>query len=126
MVHIKLSREEIKARAKQMADKFSEDRFDVAELSSVKIFKTLHPIACNLEELGYSCITDARNIVSIIDHFKLDTSKMPIPDGDYKKFRQMVLAGEYNMISDLDLEETPEMTNAIEKALASGRTHITY
>ena len=123
---MKLSREEIKARAKQMEDKFSEESFDTAELFSVRIFKTLHSIACKLEELGYPCVADARNIISIIDHFKLDTSKLPIPDDDYEKFKQMVLAGEYDMISDLDLEETPEMTKSIEEALASGRTHITY
>ncbi len=120
-----MSSEEIKARAKRMTD-ISEESFDVAELPSVKTFKILHPIACKLEELGYPCITDARNIIHIIDHFKIDTLKLPIPDGNYKKFRGCVLAGEYDMISDFDLEETPEMTKAIEEALASGRTHITY
>lgn len=123
---MELSREEIKARAKKMADKFSEEDFDITELPSIKIFKALHPIVCELEELGYPCITDARNIVNIIDHFKLDTSKLSIPGDNYEKFKQMVFAGEYDMTSNIDLEETSEMTKAIEDALASGRTHITY
>ena len=123
---MKLSREEIKARTRWLVDEFSEDDFDITELRSVRIFKVLHPIACELEKLGYPCTTDGRDIVTTIDCFKVDTGELPIPDNDYEKFKQMVLAGEYDMSFNIDLEETPEMTKAINEALVAGRTHITY
>ena len=71
-------------------------------------------------------MADGKEVISVIETFNVDTSKLSIPDGDYAKFRKDVLAGDYDVISDTDLEETPEMTKAIEEALASGKTHITY
>ena len=120
-----MSREEIKERAKRMTD-ISEESFDVAELQSVKTFKILHSIACKLEELGYPCITDARNIIHIIDHFKIDTLKLPIPDGDYKKFRGCVLAGEYDTKCSDELTLTDEQKKYIDDAVKAGKAHIMY
>lgn len=119
---MKLSREEIKARAKQMASIMQPDE----ELCRLHKIKLLYVLSNQLTELGFDCIADGREIVSIIDNFNVDTSKLSIPGDDYVKFREDVLAGEYDVKCSDELIQTDEQKKYIDDAVKSGKAHIMY
>lgn len=119
---MKLSREEIKARAKQMASIMQPDE----ELCRLHKMKLLHVLSNQLMELGFDCMADGREIISIIENFNVDTSKLSVPDGDYAKFREGILAGNYDMKCSGELIQTDDQKKYINDAVKSGKAHIMY
>lgn len=120
---MKLSREEIKVRARRMASIMEPS---AEELETLKKIKLLQELSNQLMEIGYFCMTNGREIISIIDRFSVDTSKLSIPNNDYEKFRASVLAGDYDMVYAGELVQTEEMKNSIDDAVKSRKAHIMY
>ena len=119
---MKLSREEIKERAKKMASIMQPEE----ELDRLHKMRLLHVLSNQLMELGFDCIADGREIISIIENFNVDTSKLSIPDGNYTKFRECVLAGNYDIKCSDELIQTDEQKKYINDAVKSGKAHIMY
>ena len=117
-----IGREEIKERARRMASIMQPEE----ELERLHKLGLLYTLSNQLMELGFDCMADGKEVISVIETFNVDTSKMSIPDGDYAKFRKDVLAGDYDTKCSDELTLTDEQKKYIDDAVKAGKAHIMY
>ena len=75
-----------------------------------------------LYAMGYFC-EDEHDIVKYIEENNIDASQFEFPEGDYKKFKENLDAGKYDVP---DMTMSGEKWEQLQKNVSDGKVEIIY